>query len=67
MIVFPTTATNWIVEVPTGDPEMPWIQMGSMFTSQEQAQRNLRGWRQELQEVARIRQYTYESFTAHEA
>jgi len=67
MITYTTTSTSWIIEVPTGDAQMPWICMGSWFKTEQQAIANLKGWRKELQEAARVREHTYESFTAHEA
>jgi hypothetical protein len=67
MITYTTTSTSWIIEVPTGDAQMPWICMGSWFKTEQHAIANLKGWRKELQEAARVREHTYESFTAHEA
>ena len=67
MIVNTSVFTGWIIEVPTGDAEFPWISLGSMFPTEQKAKADLRSWRPELQDVARVRQHTYESFTAHEA
>jgi hypothetical protein len=67
MIIHSTTCTNWFIEVPTGDPEMPWICMGSAFRTEQAARNNLKGWRQELQAVARISQHTWEDWTAHQS
>jgi len=59
-MAFATTVTSWIIQVPTGDPEMPMITLGSFFKTEAQARQELRGWRKELQEVAQISQHTWE-------
>lgn len=55
-----TLVTSWIIQVPTGDPEMPMISLGPWFKTEGQARQALRGWREELQEVAQISQHTWE-------
>ena len=67
MIIHSSIVTSWAIKVPTGDPEMPFIGMGSWFKTKEDAQKDLRGWREELQKVAIIEQITWEDWTAHEA
>ena len=55
-----TLVTSWIIQVPTGDPEMPMISMGPYFKTEADARKALRNWREELQEVAQISQLTWE-------
>lgn len=58
-----TTATSvttyFFIQIPTGDAEMPFTTMGSAFITREQAANALKGWRQELQQVAQINPVSY--------
>ena len=53
-------STYFVIQIPTGDAEMPFTTMGPAFISREQAAKALKVWRQELQQVAQINAVSYD-------